>query len=44
MTALWLVLLIPMAGMVLQAFIGHHRHAGWVNVTAPRSCVPCGSP
>ena len=32
MTALWLMLLIPMAGMLLQAFIGHHRHAGWVNV------------
>ncbi len=32
MTALWLVLLIPLAGMVLQAFIGHHRHAGWVSV------------
>ena len=32
MTALWLVLLIPMIGMPLQAFIGHHRHAGWVNV------------
>jgi hydrogenase-4 component F len=41
MTALWLVLLIPMAGMVLQAFIGHHRHAGWVNVTLTGATLLC---
>jgi hydrogenase-4 component F len=41
MTALWLVLLIPMAGMVLQAFIGHHRHAGWVNVALTGSTLVC---
>ncbi len=32
MTALWLVLLIPLAGIVLMALIGHLRQAGWVNV------------
>lgn len=32
MMALWLVLIIPMIGMVIQAFIGHHRHAGWISV------------
>ena len=32
MTALWLMLLIPLTGVVLLAFIGHHRHAGWVNI------------
>jgi len=41
MTALWLVLLIPMAGMVLQAFIGHHRHAGWVNVALTGATLVC---
>ena len=41
MTALWLVLLIPMAGMVLQAFIGHHRHAGWVNVALTGATLLC---
>jgi len=33
MTALWLVLLIPLAGIVLMALVGHLRQAGWVNVT-----------
>ncbi|MEK7207472.1 MAG: proton-conducting transporter membrane subunit, partial [Pseudomonadota bacterium] len=32
MTALWLMLFIPLTGVVLLAFIGHHRHAGWVNI------------
>ncbi len=32
MTALWLTLFIPLAGVVLLAFIGHHRYAGWVNI------------
>ena len=32
MTAVWLTLLIPLAGVVLMAFIGHLRHAGWINV------------
>jgi len=32
MTALYLVLLIPLAGIVVLALIGHLRHAGWVNV------------
>jgi hydrogenase-4 component F len=31
-TALWLTLFIPLAGVVLLAFIGHHRYAGWVNI------------
>ncbi|GAB4509213.1 MAG: hydrogenase 4 subunit F [Sulfuricaulis sp.] len=32
MTAVWLTLLIPLAGIVLMALIGHTRAAGWVNV------------
>ncbi|OGI55770.1 MAG: hydrogenase 4 subunit F [Candidatus Muproteobacteria bacterium RIFCSPHIGHO2_12_FULL_60_33] len=32
MTAVWLTLLIPLAGIVLMALIGHTRVAGWVNV------------
>ncbi len=32
MTALWLVLLFPLAGIVLMALIGHLRQAGSVNV------------
>ena len=32
MTALWLTLFIPLSGVVLLAFIGHHRYAGWVNI------------
>lgn len=32
MTALWLTLLIPLAGIVLMVLVGHWRHAGWVNV------------
>ncbi len=32
MTALYLILLIPLAGIVVLALIGHLRHAGWVNV------------
>jgi hydrogenase-4 component F len=32
MTALWLTLLIPLTGIVLLAFIGHLRLAGWINV------------
>jgi len=31
-TALWLTLFIPLSGVVLLAFIGHHRYAGWVNI------------
>jgi hydrogenase-4 component F len=41
MTALWLVLLIPMGGMVLQAFIGHQRHAGWANVALTGATLVC---
>src|SRR3989344_5706987 len=32
MTAVWLILLIPLAGIFLMALIGHTRSAGWVNV------------
>ena len=32
MTALWLVLLIPLAGVVIQALFGHSRAAGWLTV------------
>ncbi len=32
MTALQLTLAIPLGGMLLFAFIGHWRHAGWLNV------------
>ncbi len=32
MTALYLTLLLPLAGILLLALIGHLRHAGWVNV------------
>ncbi|HLE94267.1 MAG: hydrogenase 4 subunit F [Sulfuricaulis sp.] len=32
MTALWLTLLIPLAGILLLAFVGHLRAAGWINV------------
>ncbi len=32
MTAVWLILLIPLAGIFLMALIGHTRVAGWVNV------------
>ncbi|BAV34663.1 oxidoreductase [Sulfuricaulis limicola] len=32
MTAVWLVLLIPLAGIGVMALIGHLRAAGWVNV------------
>jgi hydrogenase-4 component F len=32
MTAVWLILLIPLAGIVVMALIGHTRVAGWVNV------------
>ncbi|MCR4345605.1 MAG: hydrogenase 4 subunit F [Sulfuricaulis sp.] len=33
MTAVWLILLIPLVGIVLMALIGHTRVAGWFNVT-----------
>jgi len=32
MIALWLTLLIPLIGILLQTLIGHTRPAGWVNV------------
>ncbi|MEW6330409.1 MAG: hydrogenase 4 subunit F [Pseudomonadota bacterium] len=32
MTAVWLVLLIPLVGIGVMALIGHTRVAGWVNV------------
>jgi hydrogenase-4 component F len=32
MTAVWLILLIPLVGIGLMALIGHTRVAGWVNV------------
>ncbi|MEK9134218.1 MAG: hydrogenase 4 subunit F [Pseudomonadota bacterium] len=32
MSALWLLLTIPLCGIVLLAFIGHLRLAGWINV------------
>ena len=32
MTPLWLMLMIPLSGIVLLAFIGHLRLAGWINV------------
>jgi hydrogenase-4 component F len=32
MIALWLTLLIPLIGILLQTLIGHTRLAGWVNV------------
>lgn len=32
MTAVWLILLIPLVGIGVMALIGHTRMAGWVNV------------
>ncbi len=32
MIALWMLLLLPLSGMLLLALIGHHRQAGWLNV------------
>ena len=32
MTPLWLMLTIPLSGIVLLVFIGHLRLAGWINV------------
>ena len=32
MIALWMVLLLPLSGMLLLALVGHHRQAGWLNV------------
>ncbi len=32
MTAVWLILLIPLVGIGVMALIGHTRVAGWVNV------------
>ncbi|MBI3571050.1 MAG: hydrogenase 4 subunit F [Gammaproteobacteria bacterium] len=32
MTALYLILLLPLAGIPLLALVGHWRHAGWINV------------
>jgi hydrogenase-4 component F len=32
MLALWLVLLIPLSGILLLALVGHRRFAGWLNV------------
>jgi hydrogenase-4 component F len=32
MLALWLVLLIPLGGILLLALVGHRHYAGWLNV------------
>jgi len=31
--ALWATLLLPLAGMLLMALVGHQRRAGWLNVS-----------
>ena len=46
MTALYLTLLLPLAGTLLLAVIGHLRTAGWVNLlfTVATFAARCGLP